>query len=59
MNSVCKTHDCANNSFIVLFTPNGKKAWGLLLKEQKYERFFGSPNDEIQNALREAVKNNK
>jgi len=52
MNDVCKTHDCGDNHFYVLFAPNGAKAWGLLLKNGKNERYFGKPDDEKKNALR-------
>ena len=56
INSVCKTHDCDRNMFYVLYAPNGAKAWGLLLKEGKSERFFGKPDEEQKNALRAAAK---
>lgn len=56
INSVCKTHDCDRNMFYVLYAPNGSKAWGLLLKEGKSERFFGKPDEEQKLALREAAK---
>lgn len=56
MNSVCKTHDCGDNIFYVLYAPNGSKAWGLLLKNGKNERFFGKPDQEKRNALRTAAK---
>ncbi|MEW5943976.1 MAG: Ivy family c-type lysozyme inhibitor [Pseudomonadota bacterium] len=55
VNMVCKTHECGENQFFVLFTQNGTKAWGLLLKHRKTERFFGSPDDEKKNALRAAA----
>lgn len=50
--NVCKTHDCGDNRFYVLFAPKGAKAWGFLLKNGKAERFFGKPDDEKKNALR-------
>lgn len=53
---VCKTHDCNNNKFYVMFSPNGDKAWGLLLKNEDHEVFFGNPDDEKENALRSVAK---
>lgn len=55
ISNVCKTHDCGDNKFYVLFAQDGSKAWGLLLKNGKIERFFGSPDDDLKNALRTAA----
>jgi hypothetical protein len=53
--SVCETHSCAANRFYVLFSPNGDKAWGLLLKGDEDERFFGKPDDEKKAVLQTAA----
>ena len=55
INMVCKTHGCGDNQFFVLFSLTGTKAWGLLLKDRKIERFFGSPDEEKKAALRSAA----
>jgi len=55
ISTVCKTHDCGDNQFFVLFAPNGTQAWGLLLINRKTERFFGNPDDEKKKALRAAA----
>jgi len=52
VNTVCKTHECGDNQFYVLFSPNGDRAWGLLLIDRERERFFGNPDEEKKNALR-------
>jgi len=56
VNTVCKTHDCGNNEFFALFAPKGTKAWGLLVKDGKTERFFGNPREEQKKALRAATR---
>lgn len=55
VNSVCKPHDCDNNQFIVLFAPDGTRAWGFLLKDKASERFFGRPDAEKKRLLRAAM----
>jgi hypothetical protein len=55
LNTVCETSNCGNNTFYVLFAPNGTKAWGLLLKVGEDESFFGNPDDEKKTALRAAA----
>ena len=54
--NVCKAHDCGDNQFHVLFAPKGARAWGLLLTDLKKERFFGKPDEEKKDALREAAQ---
>ena len=54
---VCKAHSCPRNGFYVLFTENGKQAWGLLLDEiGKDMRYFNRPDPEIQKALQVATE---
>jgi Inhibitor of vertebrate lysozyme (Ivy) len=49
---VCQTHDCADNQFAVLFTLDGKQAWGLYFKNRSLEYFFGNPDTEKTEILR-------
>ncbi len=51
INMICQRHACGDNQFFVLFDQDGTKAWGLLLKDGKMERFFGNPDDEKKKAL--------
>jgi len=52
--NVCKTHDCGSNMFHVVFTPDGKKAWGLLVNGDR-QTPFGNPDAPHLKALRDAV----
>ena len=56
VNFVCKAHDCGDNRFTVIFAPGGTKAWGLLLRKDRKERFFGDPGDAARTALRAAAR---
>jgi len=56
VSTVCKTHDCEDNIFFVFFSPNGSKAWGLLLKNRAVERFFGNPDENKKRLIRSTVK---
>ena len=53
LNDVCKTHDCGNNYFIVLFAPSGQRAWGLLRINGDTQRFFGNPDEEKKRVMSE------
>ena len=57
LNMVCKAHDCGDNKFYVLFSPNGTEAWGLLVTNGTTERFFGKPDEERKIALQAAKQN--
>jgi hypothetical protein len=58
INFVCKAHDCGNNRFVVMFSADGNNAWGLLLKNQTEETFFGSPDAEKMDLIRAEAKKN-
>jgi hypothetical protein len=55
INFVCKTHDCGNNMFYVMFSADGQDAWGLLLSDQHEDIFFGSPDKEKEDLLKTAA----
>lgn len=46
----CKRHDCGNNQFYALFSPDGREALGVLVQPGNI-RFFGQPSEEQQRAL--------
>jgi hypothetical protein len=49
--STCKPHDCFT-TFAVVFSPDGKSAWGALADYGKEPKFFGSPAPSVAQALR-------
>ncbi len=52
---VCKAHDCGDNQLHVLFSPDGKRAWGLLITGQQ-RRWLGKPDAAIQAAIQSNVE---
>jgi hypothetical protein len=47
---VCKAHDCGDNQLHVLFAPQGKQAWGLLVAGSN-QKWLGKPDASIQAAI--------
>jgi hypothetical protein len=56
LTNVCKTHDCGDNMFYVVFAPHGTHAWGLLLTNQSNEKWVGNPSGRIRDVLKGATK---
>jgi hypothetical protein len=56
LTNVCKTHDCGDNMFYVVFAPHGTHAWGLLLTNQSNEKWIGNPSPQIRAVLEGARK---
>ena len=56
LTNVCKTHDCGDNMFFVVFAPHGTQAWGLLRTNQSNERWVGNPSVRIRAVLEGAAK---
>jgi hypothetical protein len=52
---VCKAHDCGDNQLHVLFSPNGKRAWGLLITGQQ-RSWLGKPDAAIQAAIQSGIE---
>ena len=49
----CKTHDCAGNYFLIIFSPDANRAWALLITEKT--RWLGNPSPPIRAALTKAA----
>ena len=46
----CQPNNCGDNQLYVLFSPNGAKAWGLLLTG-KEKTWLGSPDESIRDTF--------
>ena len=52
---VCKPHDCVGNELHVLFSPDGRRAWGFL-GDNAVPRWLGHPDEAIRAAISRAVE---
>lgn len=48
---ICKPHDCGDNQLYVLFTPQARQAWGLLISPGDKRQWLGRPDPAIQAAI--------
>ena len=53
---ICKPHDCGDNQVYVLFTPEARQAWGLLISPGDKRRWLGRPDPAIQAAILSGVQ---
>lgn len=56
LHGVCELHNCEANRFYVLFAPEGRRAWGYQVRDDRQERFFGKPGPRIREVLRAAAR---
>ena len=52
----CKPNDCENHQLFVLFAPDGRHAWALLLTAGGEPRWLGNPDDDIKGAIRGGIE---
>jgi hypothetical protein len=52
----CKPNDCENHQLFVLFAPDGRHAWALLLTAGGEPRWLGNPDDDIKGAIRSGIE---
>lgn len=58
---LCEPHNCAQNQFEVVFSENGKQAWGLLSSRRGktlYQMPFGNPDDAVLAVMTQAYATN-
>lgn len=58
---VCKPHDCGDNQLEIVFSDNGKAAWGLLSRvygKTVYQMPLGEPDATILDALQASYRAN-
>jgi len=53
---VCKAHDCGDNQLYVLFAPEGRQAWGLLISAGDERKWLGNPDAAVQAAILSGVQ---
>ncbi|MBM3544876.1 MAG: hypothetical protein FJX44_10325 [Alphaproteobacteria bacterium] len=52
----CKPNECENNQLFVLFAPEGRHAWALLLLAGAAPRWLGNPDDVIKQAIHSGLE---
>lgn len=52
----CKPNECETNQLFVLFTPEGRHAWALLLSAGAAPRWLGNPDDDIKGAIHSGLE---
>ena len=52
----CKPNDCEVNQLFVLFAPEGRHAWALLLSANNAPRWLGNPDDDIKGAISSSLE---
>lgn len=52
----CKPNDCENHQLFVLFAPEGRHAWALLLTAGGEPRWLGNPDDDIKGAMQGSIE---
>ncbi|MFI3188708.1 hypothetical protein BCS42_08770 [Crenothrix sp. D3] len=52
--NVCEPHNCGGSNIYVFFESGGAQAWALFTKENEQPRFFGNPDAQMQQVLKDA-----
>lgn len=52
---ICKPHDCGDNQLYVLFAPEARQAWGLLITGNA-RQWLGNPDAAVQAAIESKVQ---
>jgi hypothetical protein len=55
LSDLCKPHDCADNRLYLLYSPAGRRLFGLLLQRGAPPRWLGSPGVREKSVLKDAA----
>ena len=53
---ICEPHNCGDSEAYVLFSPQARQAWALLITEGNRRQWLGDPDATIKNAIESGVQ---
>ena len=53
---ICEPQNCGDNEIYVLFAPEGRQAWALLVSDGTKQQWLGNPNDVVKAAIESNVQ---
>lgn len=53
---ICEPHNCGDAQAYVLFAPQARQAWALLLSDGTKQRWLGKPDDAVKDAILSGVQ---
>jgi Inhibitor of vertebrate lysozyme (Ivy) len=53
---ICEPHNCGDAQAYVLFAPEARQAWGLVISEGTKQQWLGKPDDAVKAAILSGVQ---
>lgn len=53
---ICEPHNCGDSQAYVLFAPEARQAWGLLITQGNKRQWLGNPDDAVKAAIESGVQ---